>query len=344
VQTVQVQSVPEHELYTTPAEDSVLCENTDVLLSAFYASNFITGVAWSHSLNFSNPFSTADNVTVTPNGTAYYYVQTTDTLGCKDTAEIVVYAYPVDISVDSLFSFCEEIGTLTIPLINHHPDQVLTFNWTPLDNISVQNPDGSIVITGLTMDETYIVNAINQYGCHEMDTAEVFYYDIEPTLDTIAYSRKTNLYGSDEFSQLEINNWPGYTYEWSPTEGLDDPTIYNPQAMPEDTTTYTVLVTDPGGCQASRQVTINVWNPDCDEPNLFLPNAFTPNGDGENDVFWLRSNIVEEVELAIYNRCEQWDGTQNGQSLSPDVYGFYLRAKCFNGQEYFKKGNVTLLR
>ncbi len=116
-----------------------------------------------------------------------------------------------------------------------------------------------------------------------------------------------------------------------------------------------MLVTDEGDCQAFREVTIVVLNPDCDEPNLFLPNAFTPNNDGENDVLYFRSNIVEVMELAIYNRWGQkvfysedqsigWDGTFKGEKLSPDVYGFYLHAKCYNGMDYFKKGNITLLR
>ncbi len=354
VQTVQARVMPKHNLTTIPV-DSVLCDSTDILLSAFYTSTVINGLAWSQSLNFSNPFSTQANVTVTPSGTVNYFVQTTDTLGCHDTAQVVIYAYPVDISLDDRFSFCEEIGNLTIPLINHHPDQTLTFEWSPMTFIEVLNPDGSVVISGLGFDETFIVKATNLYGCMEADTTEVFYYDIEPTVGQITSSNDTIYFNSGEFSQLEIDFIEGYTYQWSPEAGLSDPTIHNPIATPDETTTYTVLVTDEGNCQAARQITIVVLNPDCDEPNLFLPNAFTPNGDGENDVLLFRSNIVAEMELAIYNRWGQrvffsqdqaigWDGTLNGQLLSPDVYGFYLRAKCYNGQDYFKKGNITLLR
>ncbi len=353
-QTVQVRVMPPHGLETTPI-DTVICDSIDVLLSATYSSNFITNIAWSQSLDFSNPFSTSANVTVTPNETEFYYVQTTDTLGCRDTAQIVIYAYPVDISVDDIYNYCEEIGNLTIPVINHHPNQILIYNWTPTDNISVQNPDGSIVVTGLEMDEIYVVDAVNQYGCHEQDTADVYYYDIEPTLGQITSTMDTIYYNSGESSQLSIDYWPGYTYEWSPDQDLSDPTIHNPVATPHETTLYTVLVTDEGGCQAFRQVTIVVLNPDCDEPYIFLPNAFTPNGSGKNDVLYLRSNIVDEMELAIYNRWGQrvfytedqtigWDGNFNGEALAPDVYGFYLRAKCYNGQEFFKKGNISLLR
>lgn len=356
-QTVQVRVAPKINLEALPT-DTVLCDSSDLLLTATYTSPFVTDFAWSQTLNFSNPFATTPTVTVTASGTELYYVQLTDTLGCHDTALVTVYAYPVDISVEDTLSYCEEIGSLFVPVTNHHPDQTLTFTWTPTDYIEVQNPDGSIQLVGLPMDETYTVTAVNQYGCEETETSEVFYYDIEPTLDSITSTEDTIIFGSGQFSQLGINDWPGYTYEWSPSEGLSDPSIPNPTAMPEETTTYVLTVTDQGGCTATRTVTIFVWNPDCDEPNLFLPNAFTPNdddGNSMNDVLYFRSNIVVEMELAIYNRWGQrvfftedqsigWDGKFNGQPLSPDVYGFYLRAKCYNGNEYFKKGNITLLR
>ncbi|MCF8244196.1 MAG: gliding motility-associated C-terminal domain-containing protein [Saprospiraceae bacterium] len=353
-QTVQVRVMPKHNLTTSPV-DTMLCDSIDLTLSAFYTSNVISGLAWSQSLDFSNPLATTASVTVTPHETEYYYVQTTDTLGCHDTAQVVIYAYPVDISVDDYFNFCEEIGNLTIPVINHHPEQTLTFEWSPSDYVDMQNSDGSIVVTGLVFDETFTVVATNQYGCTEEETTDISYYNIEPTLGQITSSDSSIYYNSGEFSQLNIDDLPGYTYQWTPEAGLDDPTIPNPIAEPDTTTTYTVLVTDEGDCQAFREVTIVVLNPDCDEPNLFLPNAFTPNNDGENDVLIFRSNIVEVMELAIYNRWGQrvfysedqsigWDGTFKGEKLSPDVYGFYLHAKCYNGQDYFKKGNITLLR
>jgi gliding motility-associated-like protein len=140
-----------------------------------------------------------------------------------------------------------------------------------------------------------------------------------------------------------------------PHEGLDDPFVYNPVATPTETTTYTLTVTNEEGCKAVRQITIYVISPDCREPNIFVPNAFTPNGDGNNDVLYVRSNIIESMEFAIYNRWGQkvfetteqsigWDGTYKGQELPNDVFGYYLKAKCFNGEEFFKKGNISLMR
>ena len=97
----------------------------------------------------------------------------------------------------------------------------------------------------------------------------------------------------------------------------------------------------------------------CDLDHVFLPNTFTPNGDNTNDNLRLRSVVeIEDVELMIFNRWGEevyrtrnyieaskgWDGTYRGKQLPPDVYGFWLRAVCPNGEELIKQGNVTLLR
>ena len=93
----------------------------------------------------------------------------------------------------------------------------------------------------------------------------------------------------------------------------------------------------------------------CEEPFIFFPNAFTPNNDGENDVLRVLGTEIEAMELVIYNRWgekvfettdpnEGWDGTFKGERLPPDAYGFYLRVLCIGGEEYYKQGNVMLLK
>ena len=356
VQTVQVTVTPVIDLVTVPS-DTAICEPTDVAISALVSSGIVTDYLWSQNPDFSNPFSTANQVTVTPQASQNYYVLATDTLGCKDTAMVVIHAFPINVTLDDRYNFCEEDGTLTIPVLNNDPVQELIFDWTPKDYIVEVQANGSIVV--IDIPDTILFTATIEnfpYGCKDTVTTAVYYYNIDPTIQAeISSSEDTIIYNSGEFSQLEINYVPGYLYEWMPEDGLDDPAVHNPVATPEETTTYTVLVTDEGGCQTYREVTIVVINPDCGEPNIFLPNAFTPNGDGENDVLYVRSNIVETVELAVYNRWGQkvfetndkntgWDGTFQGELQTPDVYGYYLKAKCFNGEEFFKKGNVTLLR
>jgi gliding motility-associated-like protein len=136
---------------------------------------------------------------------------------------------------------------------------------------------------------------------------------------------------------------------------LSDPTSPTPLASPEETTTYRVTAFLSSGCTASASVTVVVLSPFCDEPYLFFPNAFSPNGDGENDVLQLEGRYLESVYWVIYNRFGQkifeadspddaWDGSYEGKAQPNETYGYYLRVSCPDGQVLEKKGNVSLLR
>ena len=125
-------------------------------------------------------------------------------------------------------------------------------------------------------------------------------------------------------------------------------------STPEESIVYTLVVTDQNGCVEERTVTLVVLTI-CEEPFVFIPTGFSPNGDGKNDTFKVIGNNLAEVYLAVYDRwgelifesydpSESWDGTYKGKLLPPDAYGFYAKVVCFGGLEFFKKGNVTLLR
>ncbi len=356
LQTVQVLTTPIINLEVVPS-DTAICEPTDITIITNVSSDIIASYTWSQNPDFSSPFSTESQATVIPDATQLYYVLVRDTLGCTDTATATVNAYPIDVSLDDRYNFCVEESPLTITVKNNAPNQVLSLQWSPIEYIQEVIANGIIVIVDIpdtTVFTAYVSNI--PYGCKDTISTTVYYFDIEPTVDqVVSSSMDTIIYHSGQYSQLEINYVPGYRYHWYPEEGLDNPNIHNPIAEPEQTTTYTVVVTDEGDCEAYREVTVVVINPDCDEPNIFLPTAFSPNGDGQNDVLYLRSNIVDEMELAIYNRWGQrifttidketgWEGTFKGELQTPDVYGYYLKAKCYNGQDFFKKGNITLLR
>jgi gliding motility-associated-like protein len=96
--------------------------------------------------------------------------------------------------------------------------------------------------------------------------------------------------------------------------------------------------------------------PNCD-PDYFIPDAFTPNDDGVNDVFRVRSENYELIRMIVYNRFGQeifvsrnidngWDGTFNGRELGPDVFAWYVELRCIEDstQTVQLQGNVTLLR
>lgn len=148
----------------------------------------------------------------------------------------------------------------------------------------------------------------------------------------------------------------GGTLTWSPNYNMSDVNAQNPVVLPEHTTTYSVTWTDANGCSfPMAPVTVYVITRICDDGSVYVPNTFTPNGDGVNDLMFARSNVLLEVDFNIYDRWGQlvfhtnditkgWDGVFKGKPCNPDVFGYYIRYKCNNGEESFRKGNITLIR
>ena len=340
---------------TSPSPDTSLCEETDITLSANMQSPIGEEVCW-YENTLDNLIGCGDEITVTPDATVNYFAVASDTLGCLDTASLTVNAYPIDVDLLEEYVFCEEAETLDIIATNNDPAQVLTYDWLPQNFIIDAAADNSrITIDDVPPVQVFTVAIENQFGCKLTDSTTVLYFNIDPTIGEITASRDSIYFNSGEFSQLEIDDIDGYFYNWIPPDGLDDPSSPTPIATPSETTEYLLIITNEFGCSAERMDSIIVLNPDCGEPDIFIPNAFTPNGDGENDVLYVRGNIIETMELAIYDRwgeevfrtedqSEGWDGRFKNELLGPDVYGFYLKAKCFNGMEFFKKGNVMILR
>ena len=156
-----------------------------------------------------------------------------------------------------------------------------------------------------------------------------------------------------ESSQL-LAQPTGYSYEWSPPGTLDDPFVHDPVATPGESTTYYVLISD-GECSVLDSVRVFINELICGRPFVFLPNAFTPDGDGDNDVLFVRGENIERLYLTIYNCWGEmvfetrdknvgWDGTFSGEPVDPAVFVYYLEVFCIDGQEYFEEGNVTVIR
>jgi gliding motility-associated-like protein len=151
--------------------------------------------------------------------------------------------------------------------------------------------------------------------------------------------------------------WP-VSFSWSPSEDLSCPDCPNPEATPPNTTTYRVTVTDPNGCTALDSVTVFVEK----VRDLFAPNAFTPNEDGNNDFFTIFGGPgAEKINiLRIYNRWGNqvfeardvplntalygWDGSQRGKLLPPDVFAYYAEVQFIDREIVLIKGDVPIVR
>ncbi len=147
----------------------------------------------------------------------------------------------------------------------------------------------------------------------------------------------------------------GKSFLWSPSSGIDCIDCRCVTIVPNESTTYFVTVLDSFDCPHVFQFSIIVVLPSCDSSNVFLPNAFSPNADGKNDILFVRGFNVERMHLGIYNRWGQkvfesfdqqngWDGTFKGSLLAPDVFGYHLEVDCIGGKKYFKKGNISLIK
>ena len=161
---------------------------------------------------------------------------------------------------------------------------------------------------------------------------------------------------------MTVTGCTGCTYDWDTDNGTvtpdDEAVVIGSPEFEEDVTYFVLLSTN--GCSEELSLTIPTDDPACNELTVYLPNAFTPNGDGQNDELRVRSRYIDQellldYELMIFNRWGQemfrsfdplqaWDGTVNGDELEPDVYGFYLRVVCPDGEELVQQGSISLLR
>src|SRR5690606_36075720 len=116
-----------------------------------------------------------------------------------------------------------------------------------------------------------------------------------------------------------------------------------PIVSPKKDTTYIVTVADEYGCLAVDSVNVRVFD-NCSGENVTVPNTFSPNNDGLNDVFYVKGTGLSNIErLRIYSRWGElmfespdinigWDGTYNGVPVNSGVYVYYLEAVCLNGE------------
>jgi gliding motility-associated-like protein len=148
------------------------------------------------------------------------------------------------------------------------------------------------------------------------------------------------------------------SYQWSPPSTLSCEICTNPMASPKVTTKYKVLATSNRGCKSVDTVTVHVI---CDNSQLFIPNYFSPNGDGNNDAFYPRGEGLKIITVfKVYNRwgallfernniglndaSSAWDGTYKSAQLSPDVFVYLIQGICESGETLTWKGDVTLSR
>jgi gliding motility-associated-like protein len=236
--------------------------------------------------------------------------------------------------------------------LNPNGDLTLKYDWQPATDFKDPTAAKQSVVVGASAKKYTVI--LKNGTCSKKENIYVLKDDKAPTV-TVSVDPDTIFFGKT--TQLKATIYPTtYKYSWTPSTGLSNTNISNPFAAPSVTTTYTVSVKAPNStCEGTAQARVFVIVPECDEPYVFLPNAFTPNDDGNNDVLQVRGTIVSEAKLLIYNRWGEkvfesegsiggWDGYFGSTLCPPDVYGYYLEVTCIGGAKYIKKGNINLIR
>jgi gliding motility-associated-like protein len=233
------------------------------------------------------------------------------------------------------------------------PDSTIKWKWTFGNGTTAQTQNPSVTYSN-TGDYDIQLIATNKLACADTTSLAINVVPL-PTVSAVADPLQII---SGSTVQLNMNySGPIVSYNWLPATGLSCVNCPTPEAKPQFTTKYTVDVADRFGCKNRGFVTVKVI---CTGQNFFVPNSFSPNGDGVNDIFYLRGSglfrvktlrvfsrwgevVFEKTEVPVNSPSHGWDGRFKGKKAKADVYVYQLEIICSNGELLTYSGNVALI-
>ncbi len=327
-----------------------LCDTVPILLvgnTNGTASEFI----WSSDSNLSDTLNltlqdSTLNITNPQNG--YYYFSATNGV-CSLLDSVQIDYTTILFELSAMDSICA--GDLsTVVATNLNPTVSLSYSWSP--NSIIPNPSNSntVLVQPSFSQNVYLTASAN--GCAVDDSIFISVSAIDP-LSVIASASQ---YIVAPGSTVTLFGAPSglLSYSWSPITGLSNAENQQTNAVIDETIIYTLTVSD-GICTRSDTTEVKVYEIICEDPYVFIPNAFSPNGDNNNDVLYVRGLFIEKMIFRVFDRWGEmvfesedpaigWDGTFRGKKLDPDVYDYYLDVTCTGGLKSITKGNVTLMK
>ena len=335
-------------LQVTAPANILLCSSTETNIEPIIVGN-PSSVIWSSTAAFQDTLNLNNqpNLTLIDPQTGWYYVQVASPFCTAiDSLQLLITADSLAISGPNLVCSQDPFELLLGGATN-----ALSIEWSPTNLILGSNalPTASVA---LSASQYIYVEVLTTQNCLLQDSIFVNVSALNPL--AVAASADPTILLPNTTSQLSGFPVGAFVYSWTPTTGLSNPDIANPQALIDQTTLYTLTVSD-GLCSGSDTVLIKVYDSICASPFVFIPNAFSPNKDGNNDKLYVRGPFIESFVFRVYDRwgelvwettnlTEGWDGTFRGKLLDPDVYDYYLQVTCIGGLENIIKGNVTLIK
>ncbi|MEO8771461.1 MAG: PKD domain-containing protein [Ferruginibacter sp.] len=330
-------------LWIIPKSDT-LCEGQNTTLTGYTSDDIL----WTPGTSIL--CATCDTTIMTPLHTTRYYATSTNSFNCVATDSAMVKVFnpfnAAPLSPDT--SFC---GGGNMQLDVEPRGKVIT--WSPpagLSNINIYNPVASPKQT-----TSYQATLTDSAGCFTSNATIKLIVKSIPKVDAgpdKVYPYNTTFTMAPTYSS-NIRSWL-----WSPADSLTCAVCPNPSGVAIRTKTYSVKVISDSGCIAQDRITIFV---ECNGANLYLPNAFTPNHDGRNDIYRPVTRGIQYIKrFAIFNRQGQlvfeiknyasnkenvgWDGTFQGKDQGSAGYVYFIEAVCDIGETIFSKGSFVLIR
>lgn len=320
--------------------DTTICKTDNITLTPIsYALQY----SWTPVQKIISGANTK-NPLISPDVTTTYFV--TAYLGkCQDKDTVIIYVVPypeanAGAGIDICFPGKAKLnGSIKGSF----------FNWSPtvwLDNLNSLQPT-----TTPYQSLSYVLTVTDTLGCPK-PVSDTVLINVVPKV--IAFAGNDTIVVGNQPLQLIATG--GTNYVWTPSTGMNNPFIANPlvQLGPNvDTVRYTVRVSSPEGCTATDDIKVIVFKT---APDIFIPSAFSPNGDGKNDVLKpIAAGIMQLNYFRVYNRWGQlvfttgrlgdgWNGKINGVDQGTGTFVYMAEAVDYLKRIIVKKGTVVLVR
>lgn len=251
----------------------------------------------------------------------------------------------------------------TAVLSVNNPDASLTYRWYSSAAGGTSIAEGSSFTTpSLAATTTYYVESVNlSTGCTSAGRTSVV-ITILPKLTSPVVSLQLATATSVNFAWTAVAGATGYEVSvdggttWiAPSSGATGLTHLISGLNPDQQVTIRVRAFGQLPCQLSDASSLNSKAENPMGNQVFVPNTFTPNNDGKNDVLYAYGNTIAKLKLRVYNQWGQfiyeslnvqngWDGTYKGEMQPNGVYVYLMEVEFNDGTKTMKKGTITLLR
>ncbi|MBI4945975.1 MAG: gliding motility-associated C-terminal domain-containing protein [Bacteroidetes bacterium] len=271
-----------------------------------------------------------------------YSVLVTDSNSKTDTAAVII---------NQLTALTATVTSIEAACINNNGTATITpGGGTPGYTYSWNNGQTTTTATGLAIGD-YTATVTDANGCSYIQPVSVM------QTPTQAVSATASSYAITSGDSTTLTAGGAGYYQWSPSTGLSCSTCANTTAGPLQTTDYCVTITDTiSGCSDSACITLTLLQELCE---VYIPNAFSPNADGQNDLLKVHGDCIKELSFIIYDRWGEkvfettdlsiamikgWDGIYKGKPLNTAVFVYYFTASLNNETPVELTGNISLLR